>query len=90
MYIHVCVDRKHHSFRIEYSLFLVRNSWGEGGSYSPEEKFTHFHCQNLAGLFVSAVNVQSLANKTLSGVYIHLIQYTVQEFQISGPNSKEK
>ena len=31
------------------SLFSVRN-WGGGGSYGPEEKFTHFHCQNLAGL----------------------------------------
>ena len=29
----------------------VRNwGWGEGGGYGPEEKFTHFHCQNLAGL----------------------------------------
>ena len=37
---------------IEYSLFTVRNWWGGGEEEScgPEEKFTHFHCQNLAGL----------------------------------------
>ena len=30
---------------------------GGGGSYGPEEKFTRVHCQNLAGLFVSLVEL---------------------------------
>ena len=40
-----------YGIRIEYSLFPIRN-WGRGLSYSPEEKFTHFHFQNLAGLVI--------------------------------------
>ena len=40
-----------YGIRIEYSLFPIRN-WGRGRSYSPEEKFTHFHFQNLAGLVI--------------------------------------
>ena len=34
---------------------------GEGGSYSPEEKFTHFHCQNSAGLVHIDTRMTSLA-----------------------------
>ena len=55
------------------SLFLVRN-WGGGelhvcggGSYGPEEKFTHFHCQNLAGLV--HYSSCSLSVQLTSGVF---------------------
>ena len=66
------------TYFLDQIKFISDKKFLGGGGYGPEEKFTHFHCQSLAGLemvrwFYVTVSFNNVVNQSMWCINIYIL-----------------